>query len=93
MKLRLLGKEKEHTFVAGFGKNWLPMPCDRIHWFAMAYDRIRWITVASVGIRWHATASNRTPLSHCPAPKMKLNTFTMPLAIMPTTEKMACVTV
>ena len=83
MKLRLLGKEKGHTFVAGFVKNWLPMACDRIRWLSLACD----------GIRWHVTAYNPTPLSHCPAPKMKLNTFTMPLAIMPTTEKMACVTV
>ena len=79
MKLRLFGKEKGHTFVAGFGK----------HWHAMACDRIRWHPMASDGMRWHATASSRKPLSQCPTPKMKPNTLTIPLAIMPTIEKMA----
>ena len=83
MKLRLFGKEKGHTFVAGFGKHWHPMACDRIRWLALACDCMR----------WHTTASSRKPSSQCPTPKMKPNTFAMPLAIMPTTEKMACVTV
>ena len=71
-----------------FGKEkgrsfWLTIACDGFQWHATAYDRLR----------WHSTASSRTPSPQCPTPKMKPNTLKMPLAIMPTTEKMACVTV
>lgn len=58
MKLRLFGKEKGHTFVAGCGWFWQtlasngmrphPMICDGIRWHAMACDRIQSHTVVSV---------------------------------------------
>ena len=86
MKLRLFGKEKGRSF-------WLTIACDGFQWHATACDGFRWHATASVGMRWHAIASSRTPSLQCPTPKMKPNTFAMPLAIMPTTEKMACVTV
>ena len=65
----------------------------KLRLFGKEKGRSFWLTIACDGKRWHANASNRTPLSQCPTPKMKPNTLTIPLAIMPTTEKMACVTV
>ena len=69
MKLRLFGKEKGHTFVAGFGKHWLPMACDGmrphpmacvgLRWHTTASDDLRWHTLACDSIRWHAMACDR----------------------------------
>ncbi len=59
MKLRLFGKEKGHTFVAGFGKHWLPMACDGMRPHLMACDGIRWLAIASVGMRPHSVAHRR----------------------------------
>ena len=42
MKLRLFGKEKGHTFVAGFGKHWLPMACVGIRSHEIASIRTPW---------------------------------------------------
>ena len=61
--------------------------------FGKEKGRSFWLTIACDGFQWHATASSRTPSPQCSTPKMKPNTLTMPLAIKPTTEKMACVTV
>ena len=66
---------------------------DGLRSYPIVYVGFRWHATVCDGLRWHSTASSRTPSSQCPTPRMKPNTLTMPLAIMPTTEKMACVTV